>query len=304
MSESEEKHIVAICYDFDGTLAPGNMQEYDFIPKTLEMKTKDFWDEVKKNAKENDMDEILSYLELILKKAKQKNKPFNKKSFIEAGRGIEFFKGVETWFNRINQYAQNKEITLEHYIISSGLKPMIEGSAIVRDNPNRFKKIFACDFNYDGNHAANFPAAAVNYTTKTQYLFRINKHSERYQEGDLLNNWNNEKINEYIPGQDRRNPFSRMIYLGDGETDVPAMKMVKFQGGYSIGVFKPNTNNRKSKSNDKKTPEEICQDLLKNGRCSYIASANYEEGKNIDKIIKLIIDKISSEIKLKSFSLK
>ena len=265
---------MAICYDFDGTLAPGNMQEHNFIPEQLEIKKEDFWKIVKENAKKHDMDEILSYLEITLKKAKERgNVEFTKKAFQKYGKNITFFKGVESWFKRVNKYANNKSIEIEHYIISSGIKTMIEGTKIKK----YFKHIFACDFKYDANNVAEFPAVAINYTTKTQYLFRINK--------GILNNYDN-SINEYTPDKKRKIPFNRIIYIGDGLTDVPAMKMTNYKKGYSIGVYDPD---------DKKSAKETCKKLLENKRCSFIAPANYEENQNLDKIVNFIIDKICIE---------
>ena len=285
---------IAICYDFDGTLAPGNMQEYEFIPNQLGIKPEDFWKEVQENAKKNDMDEILSYLELTLKKAKEKgNVKFNQNAFKNYGEKIKFFDGVVDWFKRINEYARGKSIEIEHYIISSGIKSIIEGSTIA----SHFKHIFACDFKYDANGVATFPSAAINYTTKTQYLFRINKNKDK--EFELLNNWNND-VNKYTKQEDRPIPFNRMIYLGDGLTDVPAMKMINLQNGYSIGVYDP----QKKKTKDQKSPKEICQELLKHERCSFIAPADYSEEKDLDRITKFIIDKIYIENQLKIINKK
>ena len=273
-----KNNTVAICYDFDGTLAPGNMQERDFIPNKLKIKVKDFWEEVKQNARKHNMDEILSYLEITLKQAKAKNVRFDKNAFRAYGRKIVFFDGVAGWFKRINQYGKEKKLQIEHYIISSGLKPMIEGTTIAQN----FKYIFACDFKYDVHEIPVFPSVAINYTTKTQYLFRINKSN---QANDLLNNWNND-VNKFTADQDRPIPFSQMIYLGDGETDVPAMKMLKFQGGYSIGIY----------TEDKK---KLCESLLQNKRCSFIAPADYTKGGETAALVKKILDKIQSEIALK-----
>ena len=283
----KKKNRIAICYDFDGTLAPGNMQEQEFIPNELKMKIQDFWEEVKENAKKNDMDEILSYLEITLSKAKEKQVRFNERSFREYGKSIKFFDGVEEWFEKINEYSKQKKLNIEHYIISSGIKPMIEGTSIAK----HFKHIFACNFKYDAHKVAIFPSVAINYTTKTQYLFRINKNTK---ENNLLNNWH-KGVNSFTKDEDRPIPFSQMIYIGDGETDIPAMKMIKFQGGYSIGVY----NKNKKRSKNKTSPKQICEELLKDNRCSFIAPADYREGEKLDKIVKNIIDKISSEINLK-----
>lgn len=275
---------IAFCYDFDGTLAPGNMQEHDFIPKQLGMKNKDFWKEVKAQAEKEDMDEILSYMEMTLRKAKEKKIEFNKKAFKGYGKKIRLFPGLtgeNNWFDRLNEYGKGKKLKVEHYVISSGLKPMIEGCKI----PKRtFNHIFACDFIYDQHEVASFPATVINYTTKTQCLFRINK--------GILNNWNNDDLNKYFEKSERPVPFNRIVYFGDGLTDVPAMKMTKANGGFSVAVFQKGKKNARSK----------CQAMLQQERCSYIGAADYSKESDLDKISRFIIDKVSAELSLSAIN--
>ena len=275
---------VAIAYDFDGTLAPGNMQEHAFLP-SLGIDPKSFWGKTKKKAKENDMDEILAYMQLTLDEARTKNFPIRRSDFMQYGRGIEFFEGVETYFDRINLYAKEKGIAIEHYIISSGLREFVKGTKIAK----HFKNIFASGFEYDANGVAVWPALAINYTNKTQYLFRINK--------GINNSYDNYEINKFMPEKERYIPFGQMIYIGDGETDVPAMKMIKYQGGKAIAVYNPKIRAKKNR----KSPKQICEDLINQNRADYIAPANYSEGSELDKMIKLIIDKIYLEIELKKY---
>ncbi|MBA4411633.1 MAG: HAD family hydrolase [Bacteroidota bacterium] len=275
---------VAIAYDFDGTLAPGNMQEHAFLP-SLGIDPKSFWGKTKKKAKENDMDEILAYMQLTLDEARTKNFPIRRSDFMQYGRGIEFFEGVETYFDRINLYAKEKGITIEHYIISSGLREFVKGTKIAK----HFKNIFASGFEYDANGVAVWPALAINYTNKTQYLFRINK--------GINNSYDNYEINKFMPEKERYIPFGQMIYIGDGETDVPAMKMIKYQGGKAIAVYNPKIRAKKNR----KSPKQICEDLINQNRADYIAPANYSDGSELDKMIKLIIDKIHLEIELKKY---
>ncbi len=292
----KKKNKIAICYDFDGTLSPKNMQEYSFIPELLQISNKDFWKEVNDNAKDNDMDEILSYLELMIDKAKLNNVKMDKESLKRYGKDIPFFEGVKTWFDRINKYGKNKEVSIdvEHYIISSGLKPMIEGTAIAKN----FKHIFACDFKYDQHDVPQWPSAVINYTTKTQYLFRINKHQEdKNSEYNLLNNWNN-SVNKYLPDEKRYISFSQMIYIGDGLTDIPAMKMLNYQGGYSIAIY----NQDKKSSKNKESPKQICEQMLKEKRCSFIAPADYQQDTKLERLVKMLIDKIICEITLQEYS--
>lgn len=267
---------LAIAYDFDGTLAPGNIQEYDFIP-ALKMTSDAFWDEVKSLAKRHDADEILVYMGLMLEKARAAHVPVRKSDFEEFGNQVSFFDGVEDWFKRINQYGKESGVRVQHYVISSGIREMIAGTKIARE----FKAIFASSFWYEHNGIAHWPALALNYTTKTQYLFRINKGS--------LNVYDNSKINNFIPQSDRPVPFENMIFIGDGETDIPCFRLVKDQGGHSIAVYKPHSPKGKRKS----------KGLIADGRVNFAASANYEDGKNLDRIVKAIIDKLTFDQNLR-----
>ncbi len=267
-----KKHTtVAICYDFDGTLVKGNIQETSFIPQ-IGLKKEEFWKEVDKMVKDDEMDRILAYMFLIISKAKGKV-PVTRAEITKHGEEVKFFKGVQGFFDHINEYARSKRIKLEHNIISSGTKEMIEGTAIAKE----FKNIFACSFKYDVNKVAEWPAHAINFTTKVQYLFRINK--------GIDNAWDDSQINQHQAEADRPIPFSRMIYIGDGETDVPAMKMVNYKGGNSIAVYTPN----------KKGAKKRVIDIVKNGRAKYVAKADYSKGSDVDTIIRAIIDQISAE---------
>jgi haloacid dehalogenase-like hydrolase len=273
---------IAIAYDFDGTLAPGNMQEHSFIPKLGIGKT-EFWKEVHEHAKKNDMDEILSYMYLMLKKAGAKDEEINKSAFVKHGKGIKFFKNLETWFDRVNQYGAERGIKMSHYIISSGIREMIKGSAISK----RFDYIFASGFYYDQHNVAVWPALAVNYTNKTQYLFRINK--------GIINSYENKKLNRFTPEDERPIPFSNIIYLGDGETDVPTMKMLKYKGGHAIAVYDP----KKRKSKNRRSPKEIARELLDQGRADYAVRADYSKNSKLEQIVYAIIDGIKSRASLK-----
>lgn len=273
------KNRIAIAYDFDGTLAPGNMQENAFIPD-LNMSIPEFWQKANDLARNNDMDEVLAYMYLMIQKAKDMNIPIKKEAFLEYGSKILFYNGVETFFERINQYAASKGFEVEHYIISSGNREFVEGSRIA----HHFTNIFASGFMYDENGIACWPALAVNYTNKTQFLFRINK--------GIQNSYDNTLINKIVPEDDKPIPFSNMIYLGDGETDVPAMKMVKLQGGIAIAVYNPEFTPNPSK---KISPKALCQEIVRNKRADFMAPANYSENSALDLLIKKCIDKIVSD---------
>ncbi|MBN1338817.1 MAG: haloacid dehalogenase-like hydrolase [Bacteroidales bacterium] len=279
---SKKTVSIAIAYDFDGTLAPGNMQEHSFIPK-LGIDNGTFWKEANERAKAHDMDEILAYMQLMLQKAFEKQIPITRRAFLEYGKQITFFRGVETFFDRINLYAAGRNASLSHYIISSGLRDIILGTKIAK----HFTNIFASGFVFDINDVAVWPALAINYTSKTQYLFRINK--------GIINSWDNSTINKYVASDERPMPFSKMMYIGDGETDVPAMKMIKYQGGTAIAVYDP----KKRKKKDKPSPKEVCEQLIVQKRADFIAPADYTGGSKLDMIIKGLIDRITGEENLK-----
>jgi len=274
---------IAIAYDFDGTLAPGNMQQHSFIPK-LGVDSGTFWKEVKSIAKDNDMNEILAYMHLMLKKAHEKNTPITKKAFVDHGKSMPMFPGVDEYFKKINEYAKSKGLLIEHYIISSGLRDILKGTPIHKE----FEMVFASAYKYDVNDVAEWPALAIDYTNKTQFLFRINK--------GIKNAWDNESINKFMPENERPMPFNRMIYLGDGETDIPAMKMINFQGGKSIAVYNPDTKTKAGKN-----AKKITQELVSQGRANYVAPADYTEGSSLYKIIQLCIDAMAAEAELQSF---
>lgn len=278
---------VAIAYDFDGTLAPGNMQEHSFIPE-LGMKKGEFWGEVKKLAKENDMDEILAYMEFTIRKAKEKSMSIKKANFIKYGKEIQLFSGVLEYFKLINDFAKTKNIIVDHYIISSGLREFIQGTKI----KNNFKQIFASGFMYNVDEIAIWPALAVNYTNKTQFLFRISKGIE--------NAYDNSRINKHIPEEERNIPFSRMIYIGDGETDVPAMKTIKNQGGTAIAVYDPH----KRKTKNKKSAKDVCFELINEDRVDFVAPAIYTENSELVKLLKMLIEKISIQAELTQYHAK
>lgn len=266
---------MAICYDFDGTLAPGYMQEYDFIP-AIGVAPKDFWAESQSIAERNDADTILAYMHLMLKKARGAEVKVTRESFRAFGSTVKFFPGVEDWFGRINAYGLSKGVKIEHFIISSGLREMIEGTRIARE----FARIYASGFLYDENDVAVWPALAINYTTKTQFLFRINKGS--------LEVFDNTRINKYVAKSERPMPFANIVYIGDGETDIPCFRLVKEEGGHAIAVYRP----RKPES------KALTERLLEEGRANLIAPADYSEDSTIDSSVKAIIDRVEATARI------
>lgn len=264
----EEWPIVAICYDFDKTLSPKDMQEFGLIPK-LNCSSKEFWDQSNGLAKQEGMDKILAYMWTILDRAGRKI-PIREQDFNDLGKDIELFPGVDTWFDRINKIAEELCIYVEHYIISAGLKEIIQGTSIAEF----FKEIYASSFLYSASGEAYWPRQVVNYTTKTQYLFRINKNCLDLSDED--------SVNEYKEDEERRIPFTNFIYIGDSETDIPAMKIVKNGGGIAIGVYDPHTKNM-----DKVMP------LLKQKRIDFLMPADYSPNSRIEQLVKNSLKKIA-----------
>ena len=262
---------LAIAYDFDGTLAPGNIQENTFIP-AIGMTKKAFWQRNADRVRKHQADEVLSYMTLMLERASAADVPVRRNDFANYGKTVELFPGVEQWFNRMNKYARPQGVQLHHFIISSGIKEMIEASRIGK----KFKRIFASSFAYDANGVAKWPALAINYTTKTQYLFRINKGSLSIHERGL--------INEYVAHEDRPIPFTNIVFIGDGQTDVPCMRLVREQGGHSIAVYRPGSAKQKVQA----------EKLIVEQRADFIAPADYTKGGRLDKIIRSIIVKVAA----------
>lgn len=271
---SQPERITALIYDFDGTLARGNMQETSFIP-ALGMTPKQFWnDTVRPRTIESDGDDILMYMQLMLRTAKQAGMTVTRDMLRQHGRDVPLFEGLRdmSWFDRINAFGANYGLTIKHYILSSGLQEMVEGCPI---HP-AFEHVFASHYVYNERGEAEWPAVGINYTTKTQYLFRINK--------GVYNNWEHEKINRYIPDEERPVPFERMIFMGDGDTDVPTMKMMHTKGGHSIAVYDPN--------NEPSHQTKIHR-LIADDRVNFVAAADYREGSALDLIVKGILGRIA-----------
>ena len=261
-----KKPIAAIMYDFDKTLSTKDMQEYAFIPG-IGMTAEEFWGECNRLTKENNMDQILSYMYVMLSEARGK-KLLNRTEFNKLGESVELCPGVEDWFERINAYGESIGVKVEHYIISSGVKEIIEGTPIAK----YFKEIYAAEFLYDEDGVPVWPAMAVNYTSKTQFLFRINK--------GVLDVTEHRELNTYTKEDERRVPFSNMIYIGDGFTDVPCMKLVKVNGGHSVAVYS--------------TDDDTAHEIMEQGRVDYMAKTDYRKGEKLENTIFAILDLIKA----------
>ena len=268
----KKKPTVALIYDFDGTLSPGNMQEFGFI-QAVGQTPDEFWSKSNSVPGGQEVSSILSYMKLMIDEAREKGISLTRDSFVSFGRHIQLYEGVKEWFALINEYGRRHGVVVEHYINSSGQVELIEGTSIAHE----FKKIFACSFWYDESGVAVWPAVAVDYTGKTQFLFKIAK--------GIMDISDNTKVNESQKEDDKPIPFSHMIYLGDGTTDVPCMKIVKMFGGNSIAVF----------SRENQRQQETARKLLKQDRVNFICEADYRVGGQIYEVVTTIIDKIKAE---------
>lgn len=269
------KPIVALIYDFDGTLSPGNMQEFGFI-QAIGKKPEEFWRMSDEIAKGQDASNILSYMKLMFDEARKAGIKLRREDFRKFGKDIELFEGVREWFGLVNRYGKSKGVRIEHYINSSGLAEIIEGTPIASE----FKRIFACSFLYNDKGEAEWPGVAVDYTAKTQFLFKINK--------GILSIRDSKKVNESQLEENKRIPFPNMIYFGDGETDIPCMKIVRMFGGNSIAVYNPDISRKKA----------TARKLLRQKRVNFITPASYTEKSRTYEVVCSIIDKIKSEHQL------
>lgn len=275
-----DKPIIAICYDFDKTLSPTDMQAQGYI-QSVNYDVQTFWKESSDLAKQNGMDQNLAYMYKMKEEARG-NFILNREKLEDYGSKVVLFPGVDKWFKRINKYAEEHGIITEHYIISSGLKEMIEGTSLARTGV--FKKIYASSYYYDDRGEVKWPAQVVNYTGKTQYLFRISK-------GVL--DVNDPAVNDHFEPDELRIPFRNIVYIGDSDTDIPCMKLVNTYGGHAIGVYDC-TIKDKSK----------VQKMIHDNRISYYAAADYREGKDIDQIVKAIIDRTAENELLEQMKTK
>lgn len=268
------KNTIAIVYDFDGTLSPQPMQEYTVLPK-IGVRADKFWKEVNFEAKNTVSEAMLVYMRLLLEKADEAKVHIGRNDFKDMAKGIKYFPGVESWFERINSYVKqvsNNKVKIRHYIISAGMKEILEGVSVKK----YFHRIYASEYHFDHHGVAKFPKLLITDTSKTQYLFRINKGKE----------YLGETINEHMPESERPIPFENIIYIGDGLTDVPSMVVTKNSGGHTIAVYK------------KGSPKGLtgCKRLLDAGRAHFIAPADYRRGSYLDKRVRLLLKSVITKI--------
>lgn len=263
----KKRPIVALLYDFDKTLCNEDMQNYAFIPD-LDMTPSEFWSETSKFGEKENMEKVLAYMYMMVSKAEEKGIKFTKEYLRSLGTKIKYYKGVLTWFKRINDYGNSLGLEVQHFIISSGVKDIIEGCEIAKE----FKNIYACEYMFNDQGDVVWPKVAINYTMKTQYVFRISKGAVSINDDDL--------VNQRISPEDRKVLYRNMIYLGDGITDVPCMRLIKDKGGKSIAVYP-------------RGKKEKVADLLRHDRVNYIALADYSENTELENIVKLQMEYIA-----------
>ena len=273
------KPIIALIYDFDGTLSPGNMQEVGFI-QAIGQTPEEFWAKSDCIAQGQDASNILAYMKLMFDEAHKNGIRLTREDFKRYGADIKLFDGVREWFRNVNEYGEAHGVKIEHYINSSGLKEIIEGSPIARE----FKHIFAGSFIYDASGEAEWPGIAVDFTAKTQFLFKIQK--------GIFSSRDAKKVNESWADDQKRIPFTNMIYFGDGDTDVPSMKIVNMFGGNAIAVFNPAVPHKRS----------VAQKLLRQGRVNFITPASYTRDSRTFRLVCAIIDKVKADNELKLLS--
>ncbi len=268
------KPTIALLYDFDKTLCTTDMQEYSFI-KNLGMTSDEFWGEAAAITKKHEVERILAYMCVMIKQCKAKGIPLTEEYLRKCGENVVLYKGVATWFDRINEFGESMGVNIEHYIISSGTYEIIQGTPIAK----YFKKIYACKYMYDENGEAVWPALSINYTMKTQYIYRISKGTLDVTDDYNLNRLQDQSL--------RRIAYNNMIYIGDGMTDIPCMKMVKQRGGKSIALY------ASGKS-------ESVKPLVDDNRINYVCVADYSPNSALEKIVKLMIENMAILEKLKN----
>ena len=261
---------IAFIYDFDETLSTTYMQDYILIP-ALGDKPEHFWAKANAWSRQHGADQITGSMYYIQYIAKERNIPLTKEFLAECGKSIKYFEGVEQWFDRINEYGRKLDLEIEHYIISAGIEGIIAGTSIRK----HFKDVFGCSYVYGNDGTPIWPARVVNYSTKTQYIAKINKGLSKTED---------RAVNEYMPDEERPIPHRRMIYFGDGMTDIPSMKIIKERGGNAIAVYRPKSKHRKT-----------ALKLLMDNRVNFALPADYRENSELDHVVKTILDKLAKE---------
>ncbi len=274
--KKNHQKIIGIIYDFDGTLSPNNMQEDTIFP-AYGIDKNEMWAKADYLVRKMGYERTLAYLKLFIHDEAFSHKPIQKEKLKSLAKEIcyfegvkDFFKNIDEWLSKIPEVAE-WGIQIEHYVISSGMQSILEGTDIYP----YFKRTYACEYEYDELGHPVFPKLVINDTNKTQFLFRINKGKL-----DL-----NEDINSHMSESDRRIPFRNMIYLGDSVTDIPAMTVVQRFGGHAIAVFNPAC----------RVGDKVKQ-LVSSGRVDHFVPADYRKESLLFKVLQNVLKKIVHHI--------
>ncbi len=269
-------NIIALVYDFDHTLSPDYMQEHTILQQA-EINPKDFWDSCWALINEKGYDPELAYMKRMLEEPRIRS--LSNQDLRDMGSQLSFFPGVPTFFEELNEILKKPKyeevpLRLEHYVVTSGLKAILEGSLVA----NQVQNIFGCEFDEEDGHIS-FPKRTISHTQKTQFLFRVNKGLT-----DLTTD-----VNDHMPEESRRVPFQQMIYVGDGPTDVPCFTVMKKNGGLALAVYNPDDKTRRS--------FEKCHQLTYHAdRVHFMAPADYQPGSHLRLILEKHITEIADSI--------
>lgn len=267
-----EQPTVAMVYDFDGTLSPLSMQEYGCL-SALGQEPETFWREISKGSQEADINSIYYYLWRLVALAQSQGDPITRERLNAMGHDLDYFPGVPEWFELTRRMGHDYRLNVKHYIVSSGIEEILEGCTIYSE----FDKVFASSYLYDPQGRAIWPRLAMDYTLKTQFIFRISK--------GVFALADDKSVNDYMADADRPVPISRMIYFGDGQTDIPCMRLVKAEGGYSVAVYNPALQGAIDEA----------RALHRDGRVQFIAPADYREGQPLHRVVSLLFQLLSQQ---------
>lgn len=268
---------IAIVYDFDRTLTTRPMREFISWPELSDNEKHRMWDDDRASHVREDEDRELFWMRKVTQYANLQPSRLTRRFLRKQGGNVTFFPGVEGFLAKIGSYVQetsSNSMICRQYIISSSIKEVIEGTRIA----SSFKYIFASMFHYEGEKPT-FPQILVNDAVKTQCLYRINKGREHWAED----------VNEYMPVKERPVPFSNMIYVGDGLTDIPALAVVRRNGGFGVGVY----------SNTNKNNLAVLRELIDGERIDFAAEADYSDESVLSAGLRTIIRIIIAKARLR-----